>query len=312
MEYKIPQFTTLREALKRLYPDSSRRTLQKWIQAGRFSVNGRRLDREDVSLLEGQTLISQETCCPPKVPGIKILYEDRHLIAIEKPEGLLSVPLDEGTDGKNVLDLLKKGFRSPSIFAVHRIDRDVSGALVFARGKEAEERLKILFEKHDLHREYFAIVEGRLREDRGIWNSRLVELSNYDVVESPEGRESITHFEVIRRSAKFTYLKIVLETGRKHQIRVHCQRAGFPVVGDTRYGATANPIRRLCLHAHRLDLKHPFTGRLLSITSPVPRNFQVIGGLFSSSKASTPRDSCSALEKKSYAKYPCGGYTEPA
>ncbi len=278
MQYKIPKFMPLREALSHLYPDSSRRTLQNWLQAGRFSVDGRRLHREDTTLLAGQTLSSQETFSPPKVPGVKIIYEDRHLIAIDKPEGLLSVPLDEGTGERNGLGLLREAFQTPSIFAVHRIDRDVSGALLFARGKEAEDRLKILFEKHDLHREYFAIVEGRLKEDKGTWKSRLAELSTYDVIESPDGRESITHFEVVRRSAKFTYLRIILETGRKHQIRVHCQMAGLPIVGDTRYGAKENPIRRLCLHAHRLELNHPFTGRRLDLSSPVPRSFKVIGG----------------------------------
>jgi 23S rRNA pseudouridine1911/1915/1917 synthase len=277
MQYTVPKPMTVREALACLYPDSSRRTLQNWLKRGRFSVNGIRLSREDTPLETGQVFSSQEACKAPKVPGLKILFEDRHLIAIEKPSGLLSVPLDEGDGEKDALGLLRAGLQTPSIFAVHRIDRDVSGVLVFARGKESEERLKILFERHDLERQYFAIVEGRMREDEGTWQSNLTELTSYDVVPSNDGKEAITHFKVLRRSPKYTYLRVVLETGRKHQIRVHCQMAGHPVLGDERYGARENPIRRICLHAVRLELVHPFTGRPLVFKSSLPSSFKALG-----------------------------------
>jgi 23S rRNA pseudouridine1911/1915/1917 synthase len=277
MDYTVPKPMTVREALACLYPDSSRRTLQTWLKRGRFSVNGVRLNREDTPLEAGQIFSSKAACKAPKVPGLRILFEDRHLVAIEKPAGLLSVPLDEGEGPKDALGLLRAGLQTPSIFAVHRIDRDVSGVLVFARGKESEERLKILFEKHDLERQYFAIVEGRMKEDEGTWKSRLSELSSYDVVPSTEGREAITHFKALRRSSKFTYLRVHLETGRKHQIRVHCQMVGHPVVGDLRYGARENPIRRICLHAVRLALIHPFTGRPLVFNSPLPSSFKALG-----------------------------------
>lgn len=277
MKYIIPKPMNVREALSQLYPDSSRRTLQNWLEAGRFSLDGKLIKREDILLEPGQVLASKDTCKAPKVPGLKILFEDRHLIAIEKPAGLLSVPLDEGDGDRHALGLLRDGLQTPAIFAVHRIDRDVSGVLVFARGKESEERLKILFEKHDLHRQYFAIVEGRMKEREGTWKSRLAELPSYDVVPSQEGREAITHFKVLRRSPKYTYLQVVLETGRKHQIRVHCQMAGHPVLGDSRYGARENPIRRICLHAIRLELVHPFTGRPLIFQSQLPGSFKALG-----------------------------------
>jgi len=277
MKYKVPHPMKAREALAALYPDSSRRTLQNWLKAGRFSVDGKRIQREDTPLEPGQVLSSKETCSAPKIPGLKILFEDRHLVIIDKPAGLLSVPLDEGNHQRHALGLLREGLETPGIYAVHRIDRDVSGVLAFARGKESEERMKNLFEKHDLHREYFAIVEGKMKEDEGTWKCRLSELSTYDVVPSNDGKEAITHFKVLRRSAKFSYIRVVLETGRKNQIRVHCQMAGHPVVGDERYGAKENPIRRLCLHAARLELTHPFTGRPHSFSSPIPPSFKVIG-----------------------------------
>jgi len=265
------------EALRELYPESSRRTLQTWLKRGRFQVDGTPLKREDVELVEGQVLQAKETFKTPKVPGLKILYEDRHLIVIDKPVGLLSVPLDEGGAKRHALGLLRHHSGTDQIFAVHRIDRETSGILLFARGKEAETKFDELFEKHAILREYFAIVEGPLKERSGTWKSHLLELPSYRVVESPEGKPATTHFTVIRRSKKYTYLKLQLETGRKHQIRVQCQQAGHPVVGDYRYGAVENPLKRLCLHACTLGFKHPFTGKEVKFSSPLPRIFEALG-----------------------------------
>lgn len=279
MEYKVPSPMSAIEALKQLYPDSSRRTLQTWLKRGRFTVDGQILRRENDSLAKGQIIQSQEDFRAPKVPGLKILYEDRYLIAIDKPVGLLSVPLDEGRQKRHALGLLRQHYETDQIYAVHRIDRDTSGVLLFARGKESEERLKELFEKHDMAREYFAIVEGRMKENEGTWNCNLLELPSLRVVESEEGKPSITHFQVVRRSAKYTYLRLQLETGRKHQIRVHCQRAGYPVLGDHRYGAQENPIRRLCLHSCSLEFKHPFTKKIVSFSAPLPFVFKKLGAV---------------------------------
>lgn len=266
------------DALTHLYPDSSKRTLKQWLSGGRFFLDGQKITRENTVLEKGQTLSSVESFRPQKAPGLKILYEDRYLVAINKPVGLLSVPLDaEFVPKRHALGLLREHYGTNQIFAVHRIDRETSGVLIFARGKQSEEKLKELFEAHDLTREYYAIVEGRLTEKQGSWESRLIELPNLDVVESHEGRLAITHFEVLRRSAKYSYLRLTLETGRKHQIRVHCQAAGHPVVGDSRYGSQEDPMGRLCLHARHLSLVHPFTGKELSFNSPLPPIFQVLG-----------------------------------
>jgi tRNA pseudouridine32 synthase/23S rRNA pseudouridine746 synthase/23S rRNA pseudouridine1911/1915/1917 synthase len=214
---------------------------------------------------------------------LKVLYEDRSLVATDKQMGLLSVPLDEGDSKRHALGMLQDHFQTNQIYAVHRIDRETSGCLLFARGKESEWKLKNLFEKHDLKRVYFAIVEGRMKQKGGTWKSRLLELESLQVVESEEGRDAITHFEVIKHSPKYTYLKLTLETGRKHQIRVHCSSAGHPVLGDARYGCSEDPIRRMCLHAQYLELVHPFTEKLLKITSPLPAAFKKLTTGFSSS-----------------------------
>jgi 23S rRNA pseudouridine1911/1915/1917 synthase len=278
MEYKIPKDMSLSEALHQLYPDSSRRTLQNWIRNGRFRIDGKVIFREDTPLIQGQNLEVKATFKAPKIPGLKIIYEDRYMVVIDKPVGLLSVPLDEETSRRHALGLLRQHYDTDQIFAVHRIDRETSGILLFARGKQSEEKFDELFEKHAILREYYAIVEGRLKENEGSWKSKLLELPSFHVIESPEGKDATTHYTVIRRSAKYTYLKLMLETGRKHQIRVHCQMAGHPVVGDQRYGSVENPLKRLCLHACTLGFMHPFTRKEVKFSSPLPGAFQVLGG----------------------------------
>ena len=274
MELTIQQPCTALEALKKLYPDSSRRTLQNWLRAGRFYADGKAITRENEQLLAGQTIHAQTTCKPQLIPGLKVLYEDRYCIAIDKPEGLLSVPLETNEQKRHALGLLRNHFDTDQIFAAHRIDRETSGCLLFAKGKESERRFDELFEKHDLQRTYFAIVQGRVSPSQGTWKSRLLELESLKVVESADGREAITHYKTLRRSPKYTYLLCTLETGRKHQIRVHCSSAGCPILGDGRYGSTEDPIQRMCLHALRLELIHPFTKQKLSLHSPLPSSFK--------------------------------------
>lgn len=279
MKYTITSPMKALEAVSALFPDSSSRTLINWIKAGRFTVDGQPLKRANLELAPGQMVSAQTTFKPQLIPGLKVLYEDRFLIAIDKPSGLLSVPLDDGPPTRHVLGLLREHYQTEQIFAVHRIDRDTSGCLIFARGKESEEAMKDLFEKHDLTREYYAILEGRMEGTSGVWQSHLLELKSFDVVEAAEGKEAITHYEVLHRSPKYTYIKLRLETGRKHQIRVHCSTAGFPVLGDDRYGAKENPIGRVCLHARVLQFMHPLIkNKKISLESPIPHAFKKLGG----------------------------------
>ncbi|MBU6383484.1 MAG: RluA family pseudouridine synthase [Verrucomicrobia bacterium] len=278
MEYIVPKEMSLIEALRQIFPDSSRRTLQNWLKNGRFRLDGKKVEREDIPLQAGQTLAVKDTFQAPKVPGLNILYEDRFFIVIDKPVGLLSVPLDESQNKKHALGLLREHLGTDQIYAVHRIDRETSGILLFARGKDSEEKFDKLFEQHDIVREYYAIVEGRVKEEKGVWQSKLLELPSLHVVVSDMGKDAITHYAVIRRSAKYTYLKLRLETGRKHQIRVHCQMAGHPVVGDVRYGSVQSPLKRLCLHACTLGFEHPFTHKPVEFISPLPESFKVLGG----------------------------------
>ena len=255
--------TTLLDTLKQLYPDSSGRTLQNWLKWGSVSVDGAVMKIATTPVDPEQEIVVGKK--ERIVENIPILYEDRYLIVIDKPPGLLSVPAESAKP--SALSLLKQKY---SLKAVHRIDQDTSGTLLFARGTLSEEKFDKMFEAHALEREYFAIVEGRIPQDAGTWESYLREKEDYSVETTTEelGKRAVTHFEVIRRSKKFTFLRLRLETGRKHQIRVHCQEAGFPVMGDRRYGSLIK--HRLCLHAHRISFTHPFTGKEISVEAPLP------------------------------------------
>lgn len=282
MKYLIPKRMQALQALRHLFPASSRRTLQHWLKGGRFLIDEQPLEKDNMWLEEGQTLSAQEKFSAPIKSKLNILFCDRSIVAIDKPAGLLSVPLDHPSSKIHALKLLREHFQTDQIFAVHRLDRETSGVMIFARGKESQEKLKDLFEKHALQREYIAVVEGILAEDRGTWRCKLRELPNYDVEAvdcsdlevAQEGREAITHFEILHRSAKYSYLRLCLETGRKHQIRIHCKMAGTPVLGDKRYGSAENPLKRLALHARLLSFIHPFTKKKLLFTSPLPPAFK--------------------------------------
>jgi 23S rRNA pseudouridine1911/1915/1917 synthase len=267
MKHILQKELPLAEALRFYFPDSSKRTLLNWIKWGRVTVDGVPKNKANFVLKPGQTLALENKEPMQRAMGIPILYEDRWMIVIDKPAGLLSVPAEKNE--ANALHLLKAGFKSLSILPVHRLDQETSGVLVFARSKLAEEKFNLLFEKHDLEREYIAIVEGHLSYDSGNWENYLREKENFSVeITSPEmGKKAITHYQVVHRSKKFSFLRCRLQTGRKHQIRVQATHAGHPIVGDKRYGSLSNPYKRLCLHAYSLSFVHPFAQKTMIFTS---------------------------------------------
>lgn len=276
MKYIIEKDALLLDALMVFFSESSRRTLQNWIKSGRVAVEEATVRKPNNPVFAGQTLTLFNKTQGRTIEGIPLLFQDRWSIVIDKPCGLLSVPAEN--DQVSALDYLRAGMRSKSIFPVHRLDQETSGALLFARGKGAESAFDELFATHSLEREYFAIVEGHLPSSQGTWVSFLKEKENYDVecVAEGQGKQAITHYEVLRRSPKFSFLRLRLETGRKHQIRVQCREAGHPILGDWRYGSTADPAKRLCLHAHALRFVHPFTQRQMAFTAPLPDAFKFL------------------------------------
>lgn len=274
MKYIIQNEAPLLSALATFFPESSKNTLRQWIEDGRIEVDGQRAQTSQMQVLVGQELVFGSRV-KHLHQGIRLLYEDDDLLVIDKPEGLLSVATNfEQT--KTAHAILKQTFRPRMIHVIHRLDQETSGVMLFALSDQAKVELKKLFAKHDLLREYIAIVEGHLSPKKGSWTNYLIEDDHYKVhvtEDQEKGEMAITHYAVENTSRRFTRLRLTLETGRKNQIRVQCQEAGHPVIGDRKYGSFRNPLKRLALHAHRLEFVHPITHKKLSFKSPVPEEF---------------------------------------
>lgn len=275
MKYKALTTSPLFEALILLAPNTSKNTFKQWIKEGRVLLNGRIVRKSDLMVEKDQIL-----SLGPKVKfleeGIRVLYDDADLVVIEKPIGLLSVATDFEI-AETAHAILKRAYHPRVVHAVHRLDQDTSGVMCFALSEKGKEGLKKLFFDHDLIREYMAIVEGRLESAEGTWENYLYEDKNYKVhvTKNKElGQLAITHYLVEGVSKRHSRLKLTLETGKKNQIRVQCQEAGHPIVGDNKYGALSDPIKRVALHAHRLEFVHPVSGKKLAFLSPAPEAFE--------------------------------------
>jgi 23S rRNA pseudouridine1911/1915/1917 synthase len=212
---------------------------------------------------------------PEEVP-LRVAFQDEHLLVVDKPAGVVVHPAPGHASGTLVHGLLERGAAGgepdrPGI--VHRLDRDTSGLLVVARSEEAHRRLQALVRRRELEREYLALVRGRPRSRRGrieapIGRDRASPFRQSLATESP--REAITHFEVERMWPAHALLRVRLETGRTHQIRVHLAAIDLPVVGDSAYGVPEPALGRQFLHAARLAFPHPFTEEQVDVVSPLP------------------------------------------
>jgi 23S rRNA pseudouridine1911/1915/1917 synthase len=269
MRTEIQEKSTLLEVLQRLSPDSSKNTLRSWVEQGRVLVDDKQITSWRHILQPGQLVK-----VGPKVffadEGIRVLYEDSHLIVIDKPEKLLSVASLDETES-NVHAILRRRLKK-RVFPVHRLDKDTSGVLVFAYTEVARDGLKEQFADHSIERVYYAFVEGTLTPPKGTWKSYLVEDESYFVKSSKTGKLAITHYQVMNAKRGISLVKFQLETGRKNQIRVHASEAGHPVVGDTKYGGQSRRVR-LCLHAHILAFNHPVKKKRIRFVSPLPELF---------------------------------------
>lgn len=211
---------------------------------------------------------------------LKIVYEDAYLIVVEKKEGLLSVNTDrqkERTAVTILTEYLRRSNRNARAYIVHRLDRDTSGILMFAKDEKTQNMLRDHWKELVYDRRYVCVVAGEMAQNAGHVHSWLTDRKLY-VSSSPVddgGKEAITHFHVIKRGNGFSLVEVKLDTGRKNQIRVHMQDLGHPVIGDGRYGfENLNPIGRLALHAFKLCFYHPVTRQRLEFETPYPPEFK--------------------------------------
>ena len=212
-------------------------------------------------------------------PRLKIVYEDDDIIVVNKGYGLLSMGTDkikEGTAYSILREYLKRKDPRNKLFIIHRLDRDTSGLMMFAKNIKAKETMQHNWNNMVLERRYVAVVEGNLEPEEGEIRSYLAENSAHEVYSTTnpqEGQLTVTYYRTIKTRAPYSMVELSLATGRKNQIRVHMKDSGHPIVGDRRYGAKSSPIHRLCLHAQTLRFVHPVTRRDMNFTSPLPAGF---------------------------------------
>lgn len=219
-------------------------------------------------------MTTQDTYDPPPNSGLDIIYQDQYLVAVSKPAGLLSVP-GRGEDKADSLATRVKVEYADALVA-HRLDRDTSGLLVFPRGAAIHRQLSLMFEQREMEKSYVAVVLGKLAQEQGVVDQPLlVDWPNRPrhSVNLVNGKPAQTRYKVISYDAASNTSRVALEpvTGRTHQLRVHMQFLGHPIVGDTLYGGNADGrAARLLLHAHTLDFSHPVSGEMMTLSSPIP------------------------------------------
>ncbi len=270
---------SLLEALQKLVPGASNRTLRQMLARGRVRLNGSVCKQSGRMAAAGDVVeVGGSTAAPARVHNLDIVYEDEDLLVVHKPAGLLTVATEherERTAYSYLRDYLREPPKRQKLFIVHRLDKFVSGLLVFAKSETVKAGLQAQFRKHDIDRKYWAVVEGRVEKDRGSIRSRLAQDRDcrmHSTADDSTGKEAVTHYRVLRRMRSLTSLEITLETGRKNQIRVHLSEMGHPIAGDRAYGSTSDPLGRMGLHAFCLGFVHPRLGTTLQFkTGPPPQ-----------------------------------------
>ncbi|MCB1085011.1 MAG: RluA family pseudouridine synthase [Chlamydiia bacterium] len=253
----------LLEKLSLNHPESSKSTLRKWIKMGRVTINGKVADHPQTPV-EGEAIVALEKKKKLLAYDVEILYQDKDLVVLNKPRGLLTVKAAYEEE-RTVHGALKQSFSN--VYPVHRLDRETSGVMVMALSEEARVGLKKQFHDHSIHREYRAIVIGHL-QGSGTWKVPLQEDTNYVVCPHPQGEMAITHYKALKQRGKTTVMQFILETGKKNQIRAHCLHAGFPILGDQKYGKDGRgPLH---LHAYFLSFAHPITNAPMKFSTPPP------------------------------------------
>lgn len=273
--------TTLLQCLEQKLSDHKRSSLKAMMKYGQVAVNGVPTSQFDVTVQPGDEMSVNFT--RPFVtfshPRIRLVYEDDDIIVVHKGSGILSVGTDNRSDGTAysiVRNYLKNKDPHLKLFIIHRLDRDTSGLMMFAKNIEAKEAMQHNWNNMVLSRTYVAVVEGKVEEESGMVRSYLAETSQYEVysTQNPEeGQLAITRYKRLDCRHGYSLMELSLDTGRKNQIRVHMKDLGHPIVGDRKYGAKSSPLRRMALHARTLRFVHPVTRKDMLFETPIPSRF---------------------------------------
>ena len=277
--FQVKEPNTLLDFMLQKMGGMSKTALKSYLTKRRISVNNQIQTQFDFKLNIGDSVCLNSTNKQYKFshPKIKIIYEDDYLLVINKDTGILSVATprhEELTAYKVMLNYVKKQNLKNNLFVVHRIDRETSGVLIFAKTPEVQELLKEHWHDDSHQRFYYALTEGEMEKDEDTIISWLTEnpksLKVHSSITDDGGEKAITLYKVICRKDGKSLLKVNIKTGKKNQIRVQLASIGHPIVGDRKYGATTT-IGRLGLHAAQLILIHPITGKQMSFDAPIPK-----------------------------------------
>lgn len=277
-EWIVEESTELLKFLFQMMPSQSRKSVKSTLSHGKVFVNREATTQFNDALKPGDRVQIRSAAKNVKLKGIKVVHEDDDIIVIEKDAGLLSIASEKEnqmTAYRQLSDYVQKVHPKNRIFVVHRLDRETSGVMIFAKRKSVQEQLQNTWKDVVSERTYIALAEGTVDEG-GVITSWLTENKAFVVRSSKnpnKGKKATTRYKVLKSNRKLSLLQVNLETGRKNQIRVHMQELGHPIVGDKKYGASGNPIRRIGLHAHVIAFKHPTTGESLRFESKVPSVF---------------------------------------
>ena len=293
--YRVEEVSELLPFLLIKMGGMTRTSIKQLLGQRRVTVNNVIQTRHDTPLRKGDiiTIESGRGNVELRHPKLRVVYEDDALIVVEKKNGLLTVPVKADSKETTVFSILKEYVRKQShrntVHVVHRLDRETSGLLVFAKSPELQEYMRTYWRQLVTKRSYVALVEGKLEKNEGKITSWLTEDSRTALVSSSPvdngGQLAITNYKVLKESAlqtdeadlktEYSLVELNLETGRTNQIRVHMASMGHPVVGDRKYGSgnESSPIDRLCLHARVLEFIHPMTEKKVRFEAPMPKEF---------------------------------------
>ena len=293
--YRVEEVSELLPFLLIKMGGMTRTSIKQLLGQRRVTVNNVIQTRHDTPLRRGDiiTIESGRGNVELRHPKLRIVYEDDALIVVEKKNGLLTVPVKADSKETTVFSILKEYVRKQShrntVHVVHRLDRETSGLLVFAKSHELQEYMRTYWRQLVTKRTYVALVEGKLEKKEGKITSWLTENPRTALVSSSPvdngGQLAITNYKVLKESAlqtdeadlktEYSLVELNLETGRTNQIRVHMASMGHPVVGDRKYGHgnESSPIDRLCLHARVLEFIHPMTEKKVRFETPMPKEF---------------------------------------
>ena len=291
MKHTVEEPTTALEVLQKLHPTSSKTTLRKMLTQGRVLVNDVVIHRAkhavevgDMVELLGRQRAEERTPAPNKLPPVDldVLFEDDTLLVVNKSPHQLSIATDKletNTLHSRCVEHLRRSDERAWCYIVHRLDRETSGVMVMAKSKSAKEDLQLQFAERTVHRIYIAQVEGQPTPPSSVVRSWLMEDKHLNVKavnkNHPKGKEAISHYRVMNATETTSLVEVMIETGRRHQIRMAMQHLGTPVVGDERHGAGTNPHKRIMLHAASLEFLHPDTDDPVRFEAPLPASFRL-------------------------------------